>query len=65
MNAYFIAMLVIPMLLFCWLLVQFLAREFTRRHPEFGPQREEGEGCGSNCSCTDQKACPLVKGSDH
>ncbi len=65
MGNYITAMLIIPGLLFAWLVVQFLAREFARRHPEFGPAREDGEGCGGECSSSGTKACPLVKGKNH
>ncbi|MDH5632161.1 MAG: hypothetical protein OEZ10_04120 [Gammaproteobacteria bacterium] len=34
-----------------WLLVQTAARRFADRHPELGPAREEGGGCGSHCGC--------------
>jgi len=60
MGNYIVAMLVIPCLLFGWLAVQFLAREFARRHPQFGPVNEEGEGCGAGCSCSGTKPCPQV-----
>ena len=42
-----------------WVLVQHLARLFARRHPEFGPLREEGAGCGTWCGCSksEQEAC--------
>lgn len=35
-----------------WLYVQDLYRRFARRHPELGPFRQEGQGCGGNCSCS-------------
>ncbi len=38
-------------LLLGWLLVQQVARQFSRRHPELGPHREEGGGCGGHCHC--------------
>ena len=34
-----------------WIGVQQLARRFAARHPEFGPAREEGSGCGAGCNC--------------
>jgi len=49
---FLIAMLVIPLLLLGWLVVQSIARLFARKHPEFGPAREEGAGCGSSCMCS-------------
>lgn len=33
-----------------WVRIQQLARDFAARHPEFGPAKEEGGGCGSG-SC--------------
>ena len=35
-----------------WLWIQQLARGFATRHPEFGPAKEEGGGCGTGCSCS-------------
>jgi hypothetical protein len=39
-----------------WLVVRAFARWYAVHHPEFGPLREEGEGCGcGNHKCgTDQ-----------
>lgn len=53
MLDYLIAMTLIPLLLFGWLIVQALARNFAKAHPEFGPPREEGTGCGKSCLCSD------------
>ena len=39
-----------------WILVQQLARQFARRHPEFGPYVEK-RGCGGNCSCAGGDKC--------
>lgn len=50
-TKYLLAMSLILLLLLGWLAVQQLARLYARRHPEFGPAREEGGGCGSNCGC--------------
>ena len=47
-----IAASVILLVLLGWILVQQFAREYARRHPEFGPAREEGSGCGSGCHCS-------------
>ncbi|MGB0743579.1 MAG: chemotaxis protein [Opitutales bacterium] len=41
-----ISILVIFGVLSCWVLVQHLGRAFALRHPEFGPPKEEGAGCG-------------------
>jgi len=35
-----------------WVGIQWLARGFAARHPEFGPAKEEGAGCGAGCSCS-------------
>jgi hypothetical protein len=43
---------VILLVLLGWIRVQQGARDFAARHPEFGPPREEGGGCGSSCGCT-------------
>lgn len=57
MGTYLTAMAAILALLMGWIAVQHLARTFARRHPEFGPFREEG-GCGSgSCSCSGPKSC--------
>lgn len=40
-----------------WVIIQESARRFARRHPEFGPAREEGGECGISCSCTNWKTC--------
>jgi hypothetical protein len=40
-----------------WVLIQESARRFARRHPEFGPAREEGGECGISCSCANWKNC--------
>jgi hypothetical protein len=40
-----------------WVLVAFGARAYAKRHPEFGPPREEGGECGVSCGCTKQKSC--------
>lgn len=44
-------------LLLGWLAVQQLAHLFAKRHPELGPAREEGQGCGSSCGCHDKGTC--------
>jgi hypothetical protein len=51
---YLIAMLIMVALMFGWVAVQRIARDFAARHPEFGPLREEGKegcgGCGNRCA---------------
>jgi hypothetical protein len=54
---YLLAMLIIFGLLAGWIGVQHLYREFARRHPEFGPAREEGGGCGFMCFCKNRDSC--------
>jgi hypothetical protein len=44
-----------------WMLVQQGARRFAERHPEFGPAREEGGGCGFHCRGKDGKPCLIGK----
>ncbi|UCB54959.1 MAG: chemotaxis protein [Thiotrichales bacterium] len=50
MADFIIAIVGILLLLSGWLFVQHLARWYAARHPEFGPAREEGGGCG-HCLC--------------
>ncbi|MEJ2621314.1 MAG: chemotaxis protein [Candidatus Thiodiazotropha sp.] len=52
MFDYLIAMTVIPILLLGWLIVQSITRRFSKLHPEFGPHKEEGTGCGKSCLCS-------------
>ncbi len=60
---YFIAMFFLLSILFIWLMVQKLSRKFAADHPEFGPVREEGGGCGSGgkCNCGSIKNCTNPK----
>jgi hypothetical protein len=51
MMRYLIAVAIILALLLGWISVQYLARRFAARHPEFGPAREEGAACGGLCGC--------------
>jgi hypothetical protein len=53
MLNYFLAIVFILVLLLGWCAVQNWARHYARRHPEFGPVREEGGGCGLACQCCD------------
>ena len=52
-----IAVIAIFTLLLGWLVVQSLARLFANKHPELGPAREEGQGCGTSCGCRDKTSC--------
>lgn len=54
---YLIAILGIGGLLSGWLTVQHVTRRYALDHPELGPPREEGEGCGSGCTCTAKGQC--------
>jgi len=38
--------LIVMALMTAFILVRNAARRYAERHPEFGPLREEGEGCG-------------------
>ena len=40
-----------------WIVVVILSRNYAKRHPEFGPAREEGGECGVSCGCAKQKSC--------
>jgi hypothetical protein len=56
---YIITILIILGLMVGWIAVQHLSRLFAARHPEFGPAREEGGGCGGLfCLCKDKMTCP-------
>ncbi|WP_455198813.1 hypothetical protein [Kaarinaea lacus] len=55
-----IAIAIIFLLLLGWLVVQSLSRLYAKKHPEFGPAREEGQGCGKNCSCADKQSCQKI-----
>jgi len=58
-KTYLLTMFIILCLLGIWIGVQHLSRVFAARHPEFGPAREEGSGCGSLlCLCRDKGNCP-------
>lgn len=58
-TRYLLAMCVLLLVLFLWVSVQKLSRKFAAAHPEFGPIREEGGGCGSGgkCNCGHKKSC--------
>ena len=60
---YLIAMAFMLSFLFLWLMVQKLSRKFAAAHPEFGPAREEGGGCGGGgkCNCGSVKSCTNSK----
>ncbi len=51
MLNFLIAMAIIFTLMLAWIWVQQKSRKFAARHPEFGPAKEEGLGCGKNCGC--------------
>ena len=55
MFKYLIAIAVILVILLGWVWVQGRARRFAARHPEFGPAREEGAGCGKSCLCNNKE----------
>ncbi len=57
MATYAVTVLIILGALAGWIGIQHLARVFATRHPEFGPLREEGGGCGLNCQCQDRQSC--------
>ncbi len=58
MVMYAVSILIILGALAGWVGIQHLARAFATRHPEFGPFREEGGGCGLFCLCRDRQSCP-------
>ena len=57
MVTYAISVLIILGALAGWVGIQHLARASASRHPEFGPSREEGGGCGLLCLCRDRQSC--------
>lgn len=52
-----IAIIAVFCLLLGWLVVQSLNRLFAKNHPELGPAREEGQGCGTSCGCHNKASC--------
>jgi len=55
-----ISVLIVFAMLVGWVMVQHISRRFAARHPEFGPAREEGAGCGGLlCQSKDGKPCPF------
>ena len=65
MTTYLSAVLVIFAVFAGWLGVQHLARVFARRHPEFGPVRDDAGGCGSCCGCSRANECRNEDSPDH
>jgi hypothetical protein len=57
LGNYLIAVGAILCLLVGWIGVQQLTRWYSLRHPEFGPHREDGGGCGTG-------GCSHCKGGD-
>lgn len=57
LTNYLIAVGAILLMLAGWIGVQRAARWYALRHPEFGPPREEGGGCGKNCLCKGGRSC--------
>jgi hypothetical protein len=43
---YLQTVLIVLGLMMIFILVRNSAKRYAERHPEFGPLREEGEGCG-------------------
>ncbi|MCF6202837.1 MAG: hypothetical protein L3J59_04080 [Methylococcaceae bacterium] len=46
-----ITITIIFSLLLAWILIQQAARKYAANHPELGPVKEEGLGCGKTCGC--------------
>ncbi|GBG13135.1 uncharacterized protein NMK_0673 [Novimethylophilus kurashikiensis] len=44
---YAISIVLLVLMMLLWITVQAAARRFAERHPEFGPAREMGHGCGA------------------
>lgn len=54
---YLLSVGLVMVLLAGWCAIQQLARSYAKRHPELGPAREEGGGCGVSCHCRDETEC--------
>jgi hypothetical protein len=52
MVDFIIAVGLILLLLIGWIFIQQLSRHYAQQHPQFGPPREEGSGCGKSCLCS-------------
>jgi len=46
-----ITIAIIFSVLITWVLIQQAARKYAANHPELGPVKEEGLGCGKTCGC--------------
>jgi len=58
LTKYLVAMSLIFVALLFWIFVQKLSKKIAAQHPEFGPAREEGGGCGSgSCNCSNKESC--------
>ena len=63
MLDYLLAIGLILLVLVGWILVQLAARRFAAKHPEFGPAKEEGGGCGTGCSCNPGRCRNILRGA--
>ena len=52
MGKFLLASAVILLVLMGWIWVDRAYQAFARRHPDLGPYREPGGGCGGGCSCS-------------
>ncbi len=52
LTTYVLAVIIILGMLGGWITIQHLARLMAAHHPELGPAREEGGGCGLRCACS-------------
>jgi len=57
MTQYLIAMFLTLCLVLGWVVIQHITRWYAIKHPEFGPAREEGGGCGNHCNCQNAGHC--------
>jgi len=60
-----IVTVVILSLLLGWILIQHFSRLFAKKYPQWGPAREEGQGCGKSCSCSNKGTCNKSKVISH
>ncbi len=46
-----ITITIIFSMLIAWVFIQQIARKYAANHPDLGPVKEEGLGCGKTCGC--------------
>lgn len=59
---YAISIVLLILMMLLWITVQAAAKRFAERHPEFGPAREMGHGCGA---CIEGACAGRCSDDDH